>query len=292
MGKNEKLEQIGDNDLIKPEVDHIAETAKKLKLGTKALVVSNTPDKPSGIALDSTPGSINRLSQLRDETHELLDERCIISTRVGLENKINEDAVGYLINEDGSVRISIADGHWGSEAATRCLEYWLSISAENNPIESMEQLEAALAERFAVPSPDSKTTKTPETSTLTITIDPDNNMNVVGYGDCRLSVVRDEHVVYRYETTASWLGLFSSLGMRDRILAKNATVAESVSLHAGDTILLYTDGVDECVYETPTLDVESFVTPGATPTQIHDAIMEAVFSHGAQDNATIVVLRV
>lgn len=232
------------------------------------------------------------LSQHQDEAREFFGGRGIISTRVGFVKEVNEDAVGYFAREDGTLRISIADGHWGQEAAAECVEYWISGSIDNDPLESMKKLETALAERFAVPSPNAGTTRTSEASTLTVTIHPDRRMDVVGYGDCRLSVVRDGHVVYRYNTMATWLGLFSAIGLRDRISTKSGTVIESVALLAGDTILLYTDGVDECIYETPTLDVESFAIPSATSLQIHDAIMDAVFSHGAEDNATIAVLRV
>lgn len=156
----------------------------------------------------------------------------------------------------------------------------------------MIRLERMLANRFAVPSHDTETTRTPEASTLTITVHPDNRMDVVGYGDCRLSVVRNGHVLYRYDTAATWLGLFSSIGLRDRIPAKSGTHVESVQLNKRDTILLYTDGVDECIYEKPTLDVESFAKSNATATQIHDEVMGAVFRHGAEDNVTIVVYKV
>lgn len=235
---------------------------------------------------------IQVLSQLGDKTQEFLGGRGAMSTKLGLVKEVNEDAIGCRTEEDGTLRISIADGHWGQEAAVECVEYWLNNPIDTNPLQSMRWLEATLAKRFAVPLPDAETTRTPEASTLTITIHPDGRMNVVGYGDCRLSVVRDGRVMYRYNTLASWIGLFSSLGLRDRVPVDSGTVVESLPLLAGDTILLYTDGVDECVYETPTLDVESFAASDNAPVQICEEIMRAVFECGAEDNATMAIFTV
>lgn len=232
------------------------------------------------------------LSQSDSEVKSFQGANGIISTNVGLVKSLNEDAVGYLTKEDGLTRIAIADGHWGPEAASACVEFWMNDSAHDNPLASMEELEALLAKRFAMPSPDPETTKTSESSTLTVTIYPDKRMTIIGYGDCRMCVVRDGVVIYRYTTSATWIGLFSSLGLRGRIPAKTGTVVESVLLQSGDTIVMYTDGVDECVYEVPTLSVEDFVRPGLTPMNIHDAIMDAVFQHGAEDNATLAILKV
>ena len=232
------------------------------------------------------------LSQFKDESCSFFGEQGVIATRIGLVKAVNEDAIGFRIDDSGCVRMSIADGHWGQEAAKHCVEYWLNSPTDNDSLESMEELQDGIAKRFAVPVPDAETTRTPEASTLTITVHPDRRMDVVGYGDCRLSVVRDERILYRYDTVATWLGLFSSIGLRDRIPARSGTYAGSVQLAQGDVVLLYTDGVDECIYEKPTLDVESFAKASATAVQIHDKVMNAVFRHGAEDNATLAVYRV
>lgn len=231
-------------------------------------------------------------SQTEDDISTFLNDRVIVSTKAGLRKKLNEDAIGHVLTKESVLRISIADGHWGQEAARMCVEHWMDDTIGKEPIQSMIELETALANRFAVPSPNAEVTRTPEASTLTITIYPDKRMDIVGYGDCRLSVVRDSHVIYRYETAATWLGLFSSVGLRGRIPARSGTLVESVQLNEGDTVLLYTDGVDECIYERPTLNVEGFVYSDAAVVQIYNDIMGAVFDHGAEDNATIAILRV
>ena len=70
------------------------------------------------------------LSQTEDEIRTILDNRVIISTKAGFVKELNEDAVGYALTEEGALRISIADGHWGQEAAESRLP---SVRVSNYP---------------------------------------------------------------------------------------------------------------------------------------------------------------
>jgi serine/threonine protein phosphatase PrpC len=62
-----------------------------------------------------------------------------------------------------------------------------------------------------------------------------------------------------------------------------------------DTVLLFSDGVDECIYEKPTIGIEhiaNIVNTLHDPSLIFDALMTEVFEYGAEDNASLSIIKV
>ena len=55
----------------------------------------------------------------------LVSDNFMIASAVGLKKEINEDVVGYYINNDVT-RICISDGHWGEEASSIIAKHWLN----------------------------------------------------------------------------------------------------------------------------------------------------------------------
>ena len=47
----------------------------------------------------------------------LVSGNFIMASAIGLKKEINEDVVGYYINNEAT-RICISDGHWGEEASS------------------------------------------------------------------------------------------------------------------------------------------------------------------------------
>ncbi len=232
------------------------------------------------------------LPQERDTTVSLHEVDATFVSQVGSVKTDNEDSLGY--RQDGErLRVALADGHWGATAAAACTEHWLAHDeAFAKPKKTMKDLQQALARAYDTPNPSVEKTRTPEASILAIEIDEQRCMNVVSYGDCRLVVVRDGEAVYRGPLQPTWIGLFSSLGMCGRLSVETATQVESFWLRPRDVVALYTDGVDECVYETPTLNVVPFLSQDGSTSDMADALFAAIYDAGAEDNASIAIIRI
>jgi len=216
-----------------------------------------------------------------------------VSTITGAK-LINEDAVGICDN-GSSTRICIADGHWGELAAQRIGSGW--IDDQSFPVNRItaiirtRQLETTIYDLFAKPVMDTEQDKTPEAAFVAMSIN-NNILSFVSYGDCRIMVIRDGRIVVRNKPVATWLGAFSRLGMRNRLPIDEALEYQKVELLSGDTVLVFSDGVDQCVYETQTLSDSFFVDAVslANANNIHDYIMAEVLRRGAEDNASLAVL--
>ena len=228
------------------------------------------------------------------ETYE--DDRLIIGSTCGLKKDLNEDRIAVVSNS-GTHRVIIADGHWGDEAADIIARFWLE--QESIPTSQKEALklttilEKQLFDRFGQPDMDPETFRTPEASFLLFEV-VENRLRIIAYGDCRLLIAREGKVSYQYTTTPTWLGAFSHVGLRDRLSLVDALYYEEVRLEAGDTVIAFTDGVDECVYEVPTLSPEWIAQQTLTAPKISQqfqVIMDAVHQHGAEDNASLAVYR-
>lgn len=220
-------------------------------------------------------------------------------TTLGLKKQENEDVLGFFKNEvSEDIRLCIADGHWGSEMSKLLVDEWLNKSlafpeSRDSAITATKNIELSHFEKFGKSEMNSNTDLTPEASFTAIEINKKGKLTIVSYGDCRLLVFRQGKVIYRLKTIPTWLGAFSYLGMRNRLSVAQALIFDSFDLQRDDLVLLYTDGVDECVYETPTLGENDFLDAVQVQSLegIADELMAKVFSHGAEDNASLIIYR-
>ena len=221
----------------------------------------------------------------------------VFGTTAGLVKATNEDRLGYLNTADG-LRVCIADGHWGDGAADMIVKYWLSESTQfpltsEKAVKATQAIEKQLDTHFGTSDMDADVDKTPEAAFIAAEL-TGNTLQIVSYGDCRLLVARQGKIYYQLPTKATWLGAFSHRGMRDRQPIKDALSFTSLSLLPGDVVMLFTDGIDECVYEVPTISFDTIAEYGSTnpPSEAFDKIMNKVFAVGAQDNASLAVISI
>lgn len=224
-----------------------------------------------------------------------LDQHTILGTTLGLAKTTNEDRLGYL-EKNSTLRICIADGHWGDDAADKIVRYWLD-SAMQFPtthaeaVSASRTIESLLFDAFGHEKMNPDHDRTPEAAFIVIELDQ-HQLRIISYGDCRLLVARHGAPFYQLPTVATWLGAFSQLGLRDRARIDDALVYNSLDLNPGDTIVLFTDGIDECVYEVPTISPETVahIASSQPPQQAFDTILKDVFAHGAEDNASLAII--
>lgn len=229
------------------------------------------------------------------EIHRKTLGSSLFGTTLGLAKKINEDRLGYRETPSG-LRVCIADGHWGDEAADMIARYWLDATHDfprtrAQAVQATEELEEKLFAAFGTDLMDAEHDKTPEAAFIFIEVKQDQ-VHIMSYGDCRLLIASEGKVSFQLETTATWLGAFARLGLRNRAAVKDALVFETVLLQDNDVMILYSDGIDECVYEVPTISeaqLAAFTGHGQLSTAF-DAIMDQVFAHGAEDNASLALI--
>lgn len=209
----------------------------------------------------------------------------------GFVKTANEDAIGVRSSQNG-YRAVIADGHWGDGAAQLAKKYWLEHSTFPNDtgeaIDATHELESLLYDAYGRRQMDESKDFTPETSFIAVEI-RDGVMKTVSYGDCRLWIVRHNDLLYEHPTTPTWLGAFSRLGLRKRLPVSKACIFYEQPLEDEDKVVLFTDGVDECVYETPTIGKAELLDllSSTGPAEALQRVLKAVESHGAEDNATL-----
>lgn len=226
-----------------------------------------------------------------------LGDWLVIGTTAGLVKKNNEDRVGYLVS--GSLtRICVADGHWGEEAAQIIAEHWLKPSlnfpvSKRTAVLETKSVENKIYKTFRRPVMDSEKDFTPEASFVAIQISQ-NDVSIVSYGDCRILATKDGKIVYEQPTTPTWLGVFSHSGIRDRLSVEKATIYKDLPLENGSAILIYTDGIDECIYEKPSISDNTLagITNQDGSEAVFDSILREVFTFGAEDNASLAVVKI
>jgi serine/threonine protein phosphatase PrpC len=220
----------------------------------------------------------------------------IVGSTVGLVKSINEDSIGCLLN-DNYIRVCVADGHWGKKAAEIIVDHWMKeglIFPTNNKeaISEVIKIEKKLFKLFGKTNMDPNSDFTPEASFIATQL-VGKTLIVVSYGDCRLLTANKGKIKTKLATKETWLGAFSQLGSRNRISVDNGLVFEKVILQENDTVLIFSDGIDQCVYERNTLSDEFLanLTNKETVENTLNSIFSAVFTAGAEDNASLVVLK-
>lgn len=226
----------------------------------------------------------------------IVHECALLGTTTGIVKDENEDVIGALVGSK-MLRVCIADGHWGKTASQRicdaCLNPDVLIpSSEAEASKFVSSLENELFEAFGSANMDETKDFTPEASFIVLEVDKDS-LHITAYGDCRMLVIRNKRIVFQLETKETWLGAFSRLGLRKRQPANEATIFKNIHVIRGDTVLLFTDGVDQCVYEKPTISFKHIATMVDPPLNtICDRLFREVFKHGAEDNASLGIIRI
>ncbi|MFA6512555.1 MAG: hypothetical protein WCV86_05565, partial [Patescibacteria group bacterium] len=200
-------------------------------------------------------------------------------TTKGLVKHVNEDVVA-VADTDTSLAICICDGHWGDSAAKLASSTLISKfpKSKTEAIGILSRIEHQLFDQFR------DTANPPETSVLAIQIDRHNlRLHYLGYGDCRLLISRKYRILLDLPTAPTWLGPLSYQKIRNRLPVQKAARYGMIRLRKDDRIQLFTDGIDECVYETPTLSRRWLIRH--TPSEI----LSRVIAKGAQDNASLVL---
>src|SRR3989344_4463192 len=218
-------------------------------------------------------------------------------TTKGLIKKINDDSIGIRVSED-LTRVCVCDGHWGKEAALQAKKDCLLI--KNFPTNSRAALslingiQMKLFKRFGRLKMKPEKDFTPETSLLTVELSKNNELRIISYGDCRLMVTRQGKIIFKIKTINTWLGAFSFLGLRNRITVKKATIFKKIVCQSGDLIWIFTDGVDECIYEKPTISLKWLAKTGLQDDdlkKIINIVMGEIRRLGAEDNASIAIIK-
>jgi len=197
-------------------------------------------------------------------------------TTPGLVKSVNEDVVG--INQN---IICICDGHWGTQAAILACKT-LANHFPTSRFQAVATLKTIQEKLFKI----QKNPDPPETSVLAIKINIKNHSFIyISYGDCRLLVSRKNRIFFSLPTCPTWLGALSHQKTRNRLSVDQATLFGTKKLHPNDQLFLFTDGVDECIYETPTIPHTWLIKHSP------DQILSRIQKHGAQDNASLVIVK-
>ena len=220
----------------------------------------------------------------------------LLTETIGLVKDINEDTSGFEISEQSEV-LCIADGHWGSEAAFYCKEKILKNQFPSTKKEArslVKKIEKDLFKLYGANKMDPEKDFTPETSFVAIEKNK-NLLSIMSYGDCRALVIRDQKIIFELKTIPTWLGAFSYLGLRNRVPVDESLVFEKIRTHSGDIVMIFSDGVDECKYETKTISFE-WLAKQANDRHDLEIIMKKIFSeiemNGAEDNAALGLIRI
>lgn len=225
----------------------------------------------------------------------LVFEHGTASTLMGAKES-NEDSVTVRI-EERLKRICVADGHWGVDAAHQSALFWSKLASfptdRESALSATRDLENTFLAAFGRDDMNEDEDFTPESAFIAVDL-INSNMRFVSYGDCRLLVVRNKKIIIRNQPEQTWIGAFSSLGLRNRLPIDKVLEFKHHELNSGDIILIFSDGVDECVYGVATLTDEFLeqATTSGDLLAIHKTIIDAVVRHGAEDNASLVVLRI
>jgi len=221
----------------------------------------------------------------------------VLATSKGLVKIKNEDGIG--IRAFGKkVRICICDGHWGSAAANLAKSKILRAKSfptnKSKATSLIENIQKGVFNKFGLAKMNPEKDFTPETGLLAVEIDPTFHLKIFSYGDCRLIISRNGKIKYKHKMHKTWLGAFSFLTLRNRLSVKSATVFKKIICQPNDLIWLFTDGIDECKYEKPTIRLEWLAKIGSEiekPKEIVIRVMQEVEKLGAEDNASIAIIK-
>lgn len=221
----------------------------------------------------------------------------VIATTSGLIKEINEDKINYERLEN-SIRICICDGHWGEIAAEMTNKMILQVKVfpnnKHEAVDLLEKIELELWKKLGKENMDAEKDLTSETSVVSIEIDSDNNLRIISYGDSRLMITNKEKIVFKLKLLKTWLGAFSFKKLRGRLLISKALQFKKIKRNKEDLIWMFTDGIDECLYEKETIstnDLLRFTKKDTNLKNIADNVFKEVEKFGAEDNASLALIR-
>lgn len=203
----------------------------------------------------------------------------------GLKKTFNEDRIGVL-SYNNKLRGCICDGHWGDQAAQMTYDFFLSEYqdfpvTQEQAIRTTKELEVSIFNTCGNLDLNGVTDTTPETSFVAFEISEERIRMVMG-GDCRFLILsKTGSCFFRGPSLASWIGSFSYLGLRNRVPVEQGTYFFDLPISEGDTVLFFSDGIDECIYEKSTISVEHLCVLAQSHENIRqniDQIFEEVFS--------------
>lgn len=237
-----------------------------------------------------------RINSLQSVEKVKINDSLMLATTIGLKKEINEDSIGLFV-DNNITRICISDGHWGEEASDIINKYWIdkNLIFPKNLIEAQNEtskIEDVLYQKFGEKITDEDKDFTPESSFICIEI-TGNKVSIVSYGDNRLFIMDKESIKFTQECKNTWLGVFSRLGLRGRLSVKEGVVFNVEKLNYGDSIFLFTDGVDQCIYEKDTISFDAIASfsKKLNVEDSVDSIFKEVFNFGAEDNASLVIYK-
>lgn len=202
---------------------------------------------------------------------------------------VNEDRIGHTVIDDSEV-ICIADAHWGIGAAELvCRAFLEDIRAM--PRDRDDALRIAADIEGNIYKDYSEESLSTEAAFITLFFNShDNTITIAAYGDCRCMIIHPDGTFTTTRTTATWLGVNSRLRLRNRLSAREALVWEQLKVSAGDKVIVFSDGIDECIYEQPTIsykELANICVQSETPPELAKTIFEKVTFFGAEDDASL-----
>lgn len=208
------------------------------------------------------------------------------STR-GLIKKINEDQIRRRVLKNRIV-VVLCDGHWGKSAAVFVSnQIVVNFPQNQNQAQNLlRSLQQKLFESCQKTDPDPELDKPSETSMIAIQFDKKSKeLIILSYGDCRGLISKKGEIINKIPTNKTWLGAFSHLGLRNRLSIESGLIFQKTNLKKNDRLWLFTDGVDECIYEKLTIPHTWIVK------HTKNQILARILKHGAEDNASLVILK-
>lgn len=209
---------------------------------------------------------------------------------IGLKKKVQEDVL--FVDEKQDLFV-IADGHWGKEAAEIAVQFISQnpeFQTKENAIEFIKKIELELFQKFGKEEMDKDVDTPPETSILAARIISDT-LHLLSYGDCYSYLVRSGEIISLNSQKPTWLGAFSYLGLRNRQSVEQSLEFKEIEIQKGDILLLMTDGITECVYETPTIseeDILKVIQEKTNSKQIVRELVEKAYECGGEDNIAVI----
>ncbi len=219
------------------------------------------------------------------------------STTIWLKKNINEDRI-WILKWDRFFRWCLCDGHWGDGAAESVLSQILSTSfsfprSREEAVSKLEEIEESIFHSFGTPELNGINDTTPETAFVAFEVSG-STIKIFSYWDCRLFLL-GKISWFHLPTIPSWIGSFSHLWLRWRVPVSNWVFFSEIEIKDNDTILFFSDGIDECIYEKTTLtfpEICSIVISNNSHRASIETLISRVYQYWAEDNASIWVFQV
>lgn len=134
--------------------------------------------------------------------------------------------------------------------------------------------------------------RTATTATMGIFDEPTGSLAVCHIGDSTLLLFRDRGIAYRTSRHIAQSGkLLRAIGARLLDTTNSGFERGIIQLHAGDIVLIHSDGLRDAMTEGEMLRVaQEQRASGATAQETADALADLAMSRGVRDNVTAVVV--